>query len=368
MAWNRPTLGEIIARAEGDLSTKFLGSAAPLRRGVLKVLARVWAGAIYLQHLYLAWIYAQGFAHLADDDQLDRHGQEIGVYRKAPTYAFGVLSVTGTPAADIPQGTLYQTPDGVEYQTTADATVGAGGTVSVTVTAVEAGQQGNQIAGTVLSLVTPVPGITATAPASAGLSGGSDLEGPDDYRARILFRKRNPPQGGADADYVIWATSVPPVTDAWVYPNFPEANSVSLRVANFNASPPTLSSDEVAGVLAYLTDRRRKPVTADVRVASVVPSSVIVSAQLRPLTAATQAAATVELESLFNAHGRLTGESGTPGTTVARSQIQDALSRAAGVTGVRVVQVSQDDTIVEDVALSLDQVAVLGGAVYSSWE
>lgn len=368
MAWNRPTLAELIARVESDFSTKFFGTAAALRRGVLRVLARVWAGVVYLLHLYQAWKYDQGFAHLADDDQLDRHGQEVGVYRKAPTYASGVVLFTGTEGSPIEQGTLVQTSAQVEYQTTADAVVEFGGTVSVTITALVAGVAGNLDAGSTVSLVTPLPGIDPDATTAAGISGGSDLEGPEDYRARILYKKRNPPQGGADADYVIWATAVAPVTDAWVFPNFPEANSVTVRVANYNTSPPVLTTDEVAGVLAYLTDRTRKPVTADVRVASVQPSAVAVAAQLRPLNASTQAAATAELENLFSAHGRDAGDPGAPGTTIARSQIQDAIAGATGVTGVRLVLVTQDGATVEDVAFTLNQVGVLASSTYLPWE
>lgn len=360
MAWTRPTLGELVSRVENDFSVKFFGSAAPLRRGVLSVLARVWAGALYLLHLYLDWIYLQAFAHLASGDQLDRHGQEVGIYRKAAKFSAGVVTFTGTPGTAIPQGTLLQdATDATEYQTTTDAVIGSAGTVEVTVTALVAGEAGNRGAGTTLSLVSPITGVDSSATSSAGLSKGADLEADEPYRARILYRKRNPPQGGAAADYVEWATAVSPVTDAWIFPQFPETNSVSIRVANYETDPPLLTADEVADVLDYLNDRTRRPVTADVRVASVQASTVQVVAKIKPLTASVKAAATTELKDLFRREG-------IPASTIDGSAIQNAMASASGASGAVLVQMVQDGVVVDRLTLSMNQVPVLGTVTFSA--
>ena len=363
MAWTSPTLSELISRVESDLNTKFFGTAATLRRSVLKVLARVWAGVVYPLHLFLFWIYAQAFAHLADGDQLDRHGQEIGVFRKPATFANGLVLFTGTTGVVIPQGTLIQTvSDRVEYQTTQDVTLT--GPTLVSVTAIVAGSAGNQESGVPLELVSPIVGVD-TVRTSGAISEGVEIEGDEEYRARILYKKRNPPQGGADADYVIWATSVSPVTDCWVFPQYPEANSVTLRVANYNATPPVLSPSEVQDVVDYVTDRSRKPVTADVRVASVQVSAIVVRAQIRPYNTATMAAADTELRDLFSARAKSQGEPGTPGTTIARSQVQNAISSATGVTGATITEILQDGVVVTDITLTINQVANLSGSSYT---
>lgn len=359
MAWNAPTLSELISRVENDFSVKFFGTAAPLRRGVLKTMARVWAGAVYLLHLFLSWIYDQAFAHLASGDQLDRHGQEVGIYRKPATFATGVAVFTGLNGTSIPQGTLLQSTEDppVEYQTTAAVTISAG-SATVQITAMEAGSAGNLDASSMLELVSPISGVSSVY-TPEGISEGAETEADEPYRERILFKKRNPPQGGARADYVIWATSVPPVTAAWVFPNFPEANSVTIRVANYEADPPVLSASEVADVLEYVTDDTRRPVTADVRVASVIPSAIIVEAQLRPLTAQTQAAAMVELKDLFQREG-------VPASTLLRSQVQNAIAGATGVTGAAVTVINQDGTAVQDISLTFNQVATLQGAHFTA--
>lgn len=363
MAWTSPTLSELISRVESDLSTKFFGTAATLRRSVLKVLARVWAGVVYPLHLFLFWIYAQAFAHLADGDQLDRHGQEIGVFRKPATFANGLVVFPGATGVVIPQGTLIQTvSDRVEYQTTQDVTLT--GPTLVSVTAIVAGSAGNQESGVPLELVSPIVGVD-TVRTSGAISEGAEPEGDEEYRARILYKKRNPPQGGADADYVIWATSVSPVTDCWVFPQYPEANSVTLRVANYNATPPVLSPSEVQDVVDYVTDRSRKPVTADVRVASVQVSAIVVRAQIRPYNTATMAAADTELRDLFSARAKSQGEPGTPGTTIARSQVQNAISSATGVTGATITEILQDGVVVTDITLTINKVANLSRSSYT---
>jgi len=359
MAWNAPTLSDLISRVENDFSVKFFGTAAPLRRGVLKTLARVWAGAVYLLHLFLSWIYDQAFAHLANGDQLDRHGQEVGIYRKPATFAAGVVIFTGTNGTTIPQGTLLQSTEDtpVEYQTTEVGTISAG-SATVQVTAMDPGAAGNLDASSALELVSPISGVSSVY-TPEGISEGVEKEEDEPYRARILFKKRNPPQGGARADYVIWATSVSPVTEAWVFPNFPEANSVTIRVANYDADPPVLSASEVADVLEYVTDDTRRPVTADVQVASVTPSAIIVEAQIRPLTAQSQAAALVELRDLFQREG-------IPAATILRSQVQNAIAGATGMTGAAVTLINQDGSAVQDIALTFNQVATLQGATFTA--
>jgi len=363
MAWNTPTLSELISRVEADFSVRFFGTSAPLQRSTLKVLARVWAMVAYLSHLYLGWIYNQAFAHLADPDQLQRHGQEIGLPPKSATFARGVVDFSGLAGPGgitIPAGTLVQSAAGVEYQTEADTTMpeaGPGsGECSANVVAVETGPGGNLAAGSSLSLVTPIAGVILVS-TLLGISGGSSAEAPEAYRDRILFKKQNPPQGGAASDYIEWATTVSPVTDAWVFPNFPEANSVTIRVADRSGISPTVGPSVVADVLSCITDPSRKPLTADVRVGPVNPSTVAITAQLAPLSSQVQASALAELRDLFLREG-------VPASIVRKTAIQNALANTPGVVGVGSVTLLQDGLPVTDAVFTIDQVAGTVGASF----
>ena len=76
--------------------------------------------------------------------------------------------------------------EAVEYETTEEAVLAAGSvTVSVPARAVTAGSAGNAAAGYINTLVSEVTGINYVTNTKA-FSGGTDPEGDEDYRARIL--------------------------------------------------------------------------------------------------------------------------------------------------------------------------------------
>ena len=92
--------------------------------------------------------------------------------------------------------------------TDADVTLVAG-TGTLALTAKVAGADGNDNAGITLSFVSPIASVNTTVTVGAdGLSGGSDQESDTALRNRVLTRKRQPPHGGADFDYEVWAKEV----------------------------------------------------------------------------------------------------------------------------------------------------------------
>jgi uncharacterized phage protein gp47/JayE len=64
--------------------------------------------------------------------------------------------------------------------------------------------------------------------ASAGITGGADIEPIDELLDRLLFRKRNPPVGGAVHDYVLWARELPGVSRAWAFDVWHGSGTVGL--------------------------------------------------------------------------------------------------------------------------------------------
>lgn len=110
-----------------------------------------------------------------------------------------------------------QTQDGVRFHVTATSDPSAG-KITVTVQADETGLSGNLTAGDVLTLISPVAGVNSDGVvADAGISGGADVESVAELLTRLLYRKRNPPTGGALHDYVIWATELPGISRAWAF-------------------------------------------------------------------------------------------------------------------------------------------------------
>lgn len=212
MPYNVPTLRQITASGLLDIESS-LGTVLP-KFGIEQALnAAVSAGQRDLYD-HQMWIVRQIIPTSESDDQtIIEMAQFEGVIRKQATYAAGPATLQGTVPA--PVGTVLQHSDGRQYTVTSSASP-SGGVVAVQVQAAEAGAAGNLAAGQPLALVTPVPGLQSNG-VSEDISGGADIEPINQLLERLLFRKRNPPMGGAVADYVTWMREVPGVTRAWAY-------------------------------------------------------------------------------------------------------------------------------------------------------
>ena len=219
MAWDRPTLTSLHERIARDFSGRLLDGATLLRRSVLAVLAKVWAGACHTLHSVLAWLYLQVFVDTAEGEYMERWAGVWSLSRLPAAAAAGDVVFTGQDGAVIPAGTLLQhQASGLQYALE-DRAVIADGSALVRVIAVETGAAGNLDAGEQLQLLSPIAGVESVAVVqTGGLTGGADAESDDALRARVLERLRQPPRGGSMADYVRWAREVPGVTRAWCYP------------------------------------------------------------------------------------------------------------------------------------------------------
>jgi uncharacterized phage protein gp47/JayE len=156
----------------------------------------------------------------AEREWLDRHGviwltnADGSKGRKAATYAQGTVQFEGTASVVVAIGTTLTGGNGLIYQTATEAEIESGGLGTAEAVALTAGTVGNLPDGDVVAISPPITGIDA-ATLLGDMSGGVDQETDDQLRERILFRIQNPPMGGSQADYVLWALQVPGVTRAW---------------------------------------------------------------------------------------------------------------------------------------------------------
>lgn len=245
MAFDRPTLTEIIERITSDFETRITGATTLLRRAVLKIVSKVFGGAVHLLYDFLNYISDQLFASSADDENLEAIGDEFGVVRNAATKATGTAEASGVNGTVIPTGTEIQSLTGVIYETIADATI-ALGVADIDFEAQEAGANGNNDGGITLTLTSPIAGLNSDVTVdSDGISGGADEEVDDSYRERILARKRLPPHGGAEFDYETWAKEVSGVTRAWSIPLYQGDGTIAL----------TFVRDDDASIIPNATQR-----------------------------------------------------------------------------------------------------------------
>ena len=322
MPFERPTLNELKERIRADIRVRLPDAKPELRRSLEGVLADIESGAVHGLYGYLDWLARQLMMDTAEAEQLERWAGIWGITRSPATAAAGDVVFTGTNGATIPAGTAVQASDGTQYTTDAVGTIDAG-TATVAMTASETGVEGNQDAGTELTLVSPVTGIDSTATVDAGgLTGGADLETDSRLRERLLLRVRRPPHGGAKADYKQWALEAhPDVTRAFVYPHELGIGTVTVRIMTDDLVDPIPTQAVIDAVQAYIDERR--PVTAEVHVVAPVAVALDFTISITPDTAEVRD----RIEEALKDHLRLKAE---PGGTLYLSQLNGAIFVAAG--------------------------------------
>jgi uncharacterized phage protein gp47/JayE len=319
----RPTLRSIVSRIAQDMNVRLPGLDAHLRRSKAQVIARALGGAAHTVYGYAASIAREILVSTASAAGLVKHGEIWGVPRKQARAATCLWHFIGTPGTEVPEGTAIVQQDGLQWLTLALGTVGGGSSVDILCEAQTAGAIGNVAELTKATLVSPIAGINSAVTAAEDATDGADVEDAGAWRARILARIRNPPQGGAATDYEQWALQVEGVERVWVTPNGLGPGTVVVRFAvagtGEDAIPDGAKVTEVQDHIEPLA-----PVTAEVTVVAPVAYPVAFEIAVSPDTAEVRAAVEAELEALF-------AEQADPeGGIIRNSVLREAISRADG--------------------------------------
>jgi uncharacterized phage protein gp47/JayE len=350
MPYSRPELIELRDAAYADIE-RIPGADARLAFGNLNVLAHILAGTTDGLYGYLEWSSRQMLPDTAEAEYLERHASiwlEDG--RKPAKASSGGVIVDGQAGTTVPAGTQFVRGDGLQFVTTAEVTLG-GATATVQVQALTAGALSNTAAGSKLTLVSPIAGISSQATVDpAGVVDGSDVESDQDLRGRILQRIQEPPSGGSSSDYVKWAKEVPGVTRAWSYPLEMGAGTVTVRFVRDGDVSPIPDAAEVEVVRAYIESMR--PVTGELYVVAPAAVPLNFQIQLTPGTASVKAAVEAELRDLIL-------RAAAPGQTLLISHIREAISIAVG---------EEDHVLIApaaNVVHAVGEMATFGGITWS---
>lgn len=344
------SLVELSQAARKYFTQSLDGAVASVWANTFTVLAKVLALCGQGLELRRAWLVKQIFASTADRLWLTRHGFELGLQPYPAIGALGSATFPATAGVVVPAGLQFARADGVTFTSIAQETA-AGATVSLSVAADSAGALTNTAAGSGLTLVNPddapdgfigIGTVDAEADGS-GLSGGVDAEEIEAFRARVLERKRNVPQGGSEPDYVTWVREALGADVVAVYVDSFQNDARSVWVAfTVKDQPSGIPSDaQVALVQAYIDDPIRRPVTARVFAIKLIPSPVpVLIGGLSPDTPAIRAAIAVEVAAVF-------ADRAVPGTpsapfVLSASWIDEAISRATGENRHRLVSPAAD--------------------------
>lgn len=354
MAYDVRSLATLSTQARQFFTSSITGTVVKLWANTFTVIGKVIALADREHELRRARLAKQQFASTADDYAwLRRHGFELGLAPNPGNQAVGNISVPAPDGTITLAGMTWVRGDGVTYSSLAPAT-SVGGLAHVSLQADLAAAASNMQPGDTLTavLTDAVPqalGTTGTVDAY-GVTGGTDPEDIEGFRARVLYRKRNPPQGGSIPDYVKWVgealsavgydgDGIQVYVDS--FQNDARSVWVSFKVLDQPNGIP--SAGEVATAQAYVDDPIRRPVTARVFVMPPVEVDVpITITNFYPDTPDTRAAVTAELAAL-QADEIEPARPSMP-FVLYREEIDAAIKRAPGVGHFTLVSPATDLT------------------------
>ena len=369
MPYARPTLLQLLDRVAAAWRARFPGADTRLRQSPDRAIIGVIAGATDEDLSYLDWQVRQLFPFSADGEYLERWAAAKKLARKAATAGAGTVTLSGTVGMMAPAGAQLQTSGSQGVITTADATIGGGGTVTVAARMVTGGAAGNIGAGARITFVGTPTGFADSALVATDFTGGADAEIDASLRLRVLRAFAQPSFGGNQNDWQKAALAVAGVTRIFTSPATPTPGAIALfplfddlrtngipSGTNAWFRPGTGlgagiggSGDQRLVLDAVLADR---PVCAHVYVTALVAQPIDITIDNLAIdTAAIRAAIAAELQ-------RMLLRRAAPGATVSRSWIGEAISRAAG-------EDSHDLTLpAADVTITAGHIATLGTVTY----
>lgn len=366
MAFDIPTRRDLVERTRRAFRDEIDTADPWISRNLFNVFATVFAGALHNLFLRLDWVMRQAFVATASGRWLDMHADEIGLARRASSPSAGTLLLVSTEPVSVAVGATFAR-SGVVYAATAAVALPMAGTLEVPVISSTDGAASAALAGAPLLVGSGVVGDVASVEVGPdGLTGGADLEDDEALRSRVLFRKRNPPHGGAPADYVMWALELSGVTRVFVERRHRGAGSVRIfplyDLTRANGIP--LPAD-IAAMQDHLEALAPAGVIVEAAAAAAHPVDIVISG-LSPSTASTREAVLESLRAIFALRSRVAGgDSGHSAmpylaapVTFSRSWIAQAIAEAAGED--RHVLVSP----AADIALVTGEIATLGSVTF----
>ena len=162
-----------------------------------------------------------------------------GLTRNPPTYASGVLQVTGN--GTVQAGDLFESAGGIQFAATATVEISDAGEVPVRCT--QPGAVGNLPAGSVTMMPVQLAGIVSVSNSDT-FAGGYDAETDQAYFDRYILRLQTPPTSGNQYHYRAWALEVTGVGGVQIYPLGHGDNTVDVVLIDVDGQP---ADEELVG-------------------------------------------------------------------------------------------------------------------------
>lgn len=276
-----------------------------------------------------------------------------GLVRNQPTYASGVLLVTGNGTVN--EGDLFESAGGIQFAATATVAITGSGEVPIRCTS--PGAAGNLPAGSVTMMPVQITGIVSVSNPDT-LSGGYDAETDQAYYDRYLLRLQTPPTSGNQYHYRLWALEVTGVGGVQIYPLGHGDNTVDVVLINVDGQP---ADAELVGRVQDHIDPDSKglgageaPIGAYCYVSGAEAVELALSMTVKTLPGAEQSAVTAAVKAAVAAYLKSIAFAQD---YVSYAQINAAVLDAEGVQDVSELKVNGATA---NVAIGQRQAAVLG--------
>jgi uncharacterized phage protein gp47/JayE len=228
--------------------------------------------AVELETAYqqLEEILDRGFGETAMGEWLDKKVAEQGVYRKKPTKATTIVTITGSEGAIIHIGDKVAS-DTATFICMETKTIDATRQVNILVECEVYGSAGNVPKGTIKSFPLTLSGLASVTNGNA-VTNGYPGETDDELRQRYFDKIRTPSTSGNKYHYKNWAKEYPGVGDAKVlsYEELltvaPETTPGTVKVVIIESDRTGAELELVGKVFDYIEERR--PIGAKVIVES----------------------------------------------------------------------------------------------------
>lgn len=200
--------------------------------------------------------------------KLDLFAQAWGEERKPGGRANGAVFLFASEPTEVPAGTQVFAPATIDvvFETEFSVIATPEG-VSVPVTALEVGVEGNLSAETITGVIGDLEGVLTVinpTPTANGFNEESDEE----FATRFLNNRKSEATSGNAAHYRQWATDVPGISEAYVIPVWNGPNTVKVIVLSSLRTAPT--PEKIQEVKDYIDSIR--PVFGETDPVTVVPA------------------------------------------------------------------------------------------------
>lgn len=343
--FTRPTLQQIIDRDVSDFDFELGSNNARLPNTPERAFVRAHAGVVHGLYGRLAHVARNAFVDTCEDERLIKMAAFFGIFQIPAERATGNIYFFGNEGVVVPKGTLVVRSDGVQYETTVEASIPVPPDpqwIAIPSRAVLAGAAGNDPGPNAYTLVNPISGIKHFAePKTPYITGGVDAESTLSLRTRLKERLSTPPNSGGPGSYVAWAKLAPGVTRVWEYGLEPKPGHVTvlfMRDGDLDPFPGPTAIDVVkAKILEYAPHD-----LAGLHVQAPIDLPLTLEIHISPDTAALRAASVTALQDRIAATAT---PPKTDGGVYYKSNLYEALGTVDGLDDYKIAVTPVDSDI-----------------------